>query len=242
MRASPTIRTNKMKSLISVLFCLIFFSQATAQVQKGTILTGGSFSFDNQKNTEEFSVFSSFVLDELERTFITARPQIGFFANESTLIGIGVAYEHNSFERLSSFNGSPDDPLVEKSNIFLINPYLEKYSKLTDQLYFTTGISFSVGLGARKYEFTDELETDIIALRFNISPGLTYFISNKWALSAGIGRIFYDWEREQISTDIGLDPNPKNIDRSYGVSFSFNTFRIAFQYLLNNRSNQIDAQ
>ena len=153
------------------------------------------------------------------------------------LFGIGLTYERNSSERLNSFNGTPSSSFIEKSSSFLINPYLTNYSKLTDQLYFSTSVNFLAGLGKGKYGENEELETDLLELRFNIAPGLTYFISEKWALRAGIGQLFYNWKREKISTDIGLDEDPKNKDNNYGVSFSFNTFRIAFQYILKNGAN-----
>jgi hypothetical protein len=227
-----------MKKLLIAFGIIIISSNLHAQVQKGAILTGGSISYNGTNNKDEFSVNSGFVLDEFKRNFIAVRPQIGFFRNESTLLGIGLTYEHNSMEQLSSFNGSPNTPFVEKSNVIFINPYLTKFSKLTDKFYFTTTINLLAGFGKGKYGENDELETNIFELRANVTPGLTYFISSKWALRGSIGQLFFNRKQEKIATDIGLSENPKNVDNNYGLNISFNTFSIGFQYYLNNNESE----
>lgn len=227
-----------MKRLLIALNISIISGNLLAQVQKGTILAGGSISYNGTNNKGEFSVNSGFVLDEYKRNLIAIRPHIGFFTTESMLLGVGLTYEHNSTERRGSFNGSPSTPFVEKSNLILINPYLTKFSRLTDKFYFTTTINLLVGLGQGKYGENGTLETNIFELRVNITPGLTYFISNKWALRGSIGQLFYNRKQEKIATDIGLSEDPKNVDNNYGLNVSFNTFSIGFQYYLNNNAGE----
>ncbi|MEO1054388.1 MAG: hypothetical protein AAFX87_27365, partial [Bacteroidota bacterium] len=215
-----------MRTTLITIFSLVILTNLNAQIQKGAILTGGSFSFNGDRNTEEFSPFGSIVNDELKNSFIAIRPQIGFFTNESTLIGIGLAYERSSFEILNTSGGTTSTDFTRKENAFFINPYFAKYSKLTDQLYFTTFFDFMAGLGTEKLGENDEIENDVFELRFSVSPGLTYFVSEKWALRAQIGQLFYEWRRVEISPDNG---DRVNKDNSYGLNFNLNTFTIGFQ-------------
>lgn len=206
-----------------------------AQIQKGAILTGGAFSFNKRKNETEFTLGNDISLVEFGRksSFIAIRPQIGVFSSASTLLGIGISYEHSASERTVYFNG---DPMIvsEKTNTYFINPYYTKFGQLTDKLYFRTSINFLIGLGSDKGKYLEGLETrsDVFEFRLNVTPGLTYFISEKWALSGSIGQLFYDRRQETLTTDLGGSEQPRNVDVNYGMSFSFNTFSFGFQYLL----------
>ncbi len=68
----------------------------------------------------------------------------------------------------------------------------------------------------------------------NAIPGITYFISNKWALQASIGSLFFHRIREELDTDFGLPEQPVNVDKIYGMNFDFNSFSIGFQYFFKN--------
>ena len=232
-----------MKLLLTPFLFLFLLSTITAQFQKGTTLTGGDVSFNGQTVKEEFSVFSPIVNEELKRNFLAINPKIGFFTSESTLFGIGLVFERNYTESLISFRSISDDPpfsntstTIDRDFVFLLNPYFSHYQQLVEKLYFTTNINFLVGFGGGKYRVDETIETDLIALRFNVSPGLTYVVSEKWLLNAEIGQAFYNWTRESLSTDVGLSEDPINRNNNYGLSFSLNTFSIGFQYFLNSVS------
>ncbi len=228
-----------MKRILIAISIITISSSLNAQVQKGAILIGGSFSYSGSSDTNEFSVRNSgFINDEFKRNFIAARPQIGFFTTESILLGIGLTYEYSFLKHHNSFNGIPNTPFIQKSNIIFINPYLTKFSRLVDKLYFTTSVNLLAGIGEEKFGENGEVETNIFEFRINITPGLTYFISDKWALRSSIGQLFYNRKQEKLTTDIGLSEDPKNINNNYGLRLSFNTFTIGFQYYLNNRVSE----
>ena len=79
-------------------------------------------------------------------------------------------------------------------------------------------------------------ELKIFEYRLNISPGLTYFLNDKWALNANIGELFYSHTKETPDDYKGGSEKPKNIEKNYGLSLKFNTFSIGIQYYLRNNS------
>ena len=224
-----------MKNLLVVCLGLILFSiDSSAQVQKGAILTGGGLNFNMRNDKEEFSVLSSIVYDKYKTTFMTLNPRIGLFISQSTLLGVGLTYEHTNIDIRYSSNGAFLGPSIEKRNVLFVNPYFTKFNNISDKLYFTTTINGLVGIGKGKFGEDDEIETNIFGFRVNVSPGIVYFISERLALNGGIGQLFYNYEQETLATDIGLPAQPKNKNHNYGLSFSLNTFRIGLQYYLHN--------
>ena len=222
-----------MHSKLIVILSFLLVTIAKAQIQKGSLLTGGNFSFYHQNDTEEFSKYGNTSTDDIKSNYIFTNPQIGFFISDKTLIGGGISYEHNTLEQIIRFGGSTGT-IKQRDNTFFINPYLTRYTELTEKLYLTTSINLMVGLGNGKYGENYDLKTNILDIRFNIKPGLTYAISEKWLLSANIGQLFYDWKNETVTSDTGSEERPANSSNNYGINFRLNTYLIGFQYILNN--------
>ncbi|MEM6765189.1 MAG: outer membrane beta-barrel protein [Bacteroidota bacterium] len=222
-----------MKYVLTTFTMVFLMTSLIGQAEKGTILLGGGIGFSGFNDTEEFSAgFSPFIGSEFESYSFSVRPQIGWFLNESTILGVGLAYEYASFKQKFT------DPLFvevessQTSNLVLLNPYLIKYMDLTDKLYFTTSINLLAGIGGNDIENDREIESDLLVIRLNVSPGLTYFFSEKWAVNAGIGQLFYNRIQETLEEDGGSGDEPRNVENSFGASFDFNTFTIGFQYFI----------
>jgi len=236
---------SKMKNLILVLIILFGTTlNSSAQIQKGAMLIGGNVSFNIQERNEEFRTYSFTLEDDYyKRTFLSARPQFGVFINESMLLGIGINYEFNEtkskFIDLTSYEESES---TQKSNLIFFNPYFKKFFKIKEKFFLTTSLNFLIGFGKRKMESEGyygndyKRELKIFEYRLNISPGLTYFLNDKWALNANIGQLYYSHKKETPDKDIGVSEKPKNISKDYGLSFKFNTFSIGIQYYLGNNS------
>jgi hypothetical protein len=224
------------KVIITICFSIISFA-SLAQLQKGAILAGGGFTYMGRNASDNFSTQPGAYQNDLKSTFLSIRPNVGFFLTESTLFGIALNYEYNSIVNQIVLNGNSRDPGIQKSNIILINPNLTKFIQLSDKFYFTTSVNLLAGLGKGSLGENNR-ETNILDLRINVTPGLTYFISNKWAIQGSIGELFYNYKREKILADINQAEGAKNVDHRYGLSAQVNTFRVGFRYYLNNDSEE----
>lgn len=235
-----------MKKLLIILFIGILSINLNAQIHKGAILTGGYINFQGTDDSVEFPLYSSVYSDyylKRKTQYAAINPQIGFFATESLLLGIGLTYEYSKHDQQNSYSNSyysGSSSTFDRNNVILINPYLTKYSRLMDKLYFTTTINFLAGIGKEKSHQTnqdeyDELEANIFDLRINVTPGFTYFISEKWALSGSIGQFYYMHRREKLKTGHDLSEGLTNVENDCSVVLGFNRFTIGVQYYLNNK-------
>jgi hypothetical protein len=233
-----------MKNLILVLIVLFGITlNSSAQIQKGAMLIGGNVSFNVQEINHEFWPMSKILDNNSDKiTFFSATPQYGIFINESTLIGMGIFYEYSKNEEKYidpiSFGEEED---IYKSNLVFINPHIKKIFKVKENFFVTTNLNFLIGFGKIKIEShywpdKGEIEINLFEYRLNVSPGLTYFLNEKWALNANIGQLFYSHQKETPDNYTGFSEQPKNIHKDFGLSFKFNTFSIGIQYYLRNNS------
>ena len=177
-----------MKTIYILLIAMFLCANGAAQLQKGTILLEGDIRFWGTDYSEEYDPYYNYSLHDYNHksSAIELNPKFGFFASESLVLGIGMSYrlEKRSLEYQSSSNnntwtGERDD----KEYLFQLNPYLTKYSKLGEKIYFTSTINLYAGLGkSRSVNENFEKETSICELQISARPGITYFISDNWAL------------------------------------------------------------
>lgn len=207
---------------------------AKAQIQKGALLTGGSISYNSQENDSEGMTNYGFVKSESDNDLLALRPQIGLFVTESLLIGMGIGYEYRYRKSRTFRDGTSDFPSSRKSNSFSFNPYLQKFYKLTDNLFFSPSLNMLIGGGNVERNENENTEGDIFEFRVNISPGLTYFVSEKWAVSTTFGQIFYNRTREDVEPASGNVGEWEFINKEYGFDLSFNSFSLGIQYYLRN--------
>lgn len=212
---------------------LIIGINAKAQMQKGTVSLEGSVSFESRKynNLQFFNDVGYVGMAETTTTSFSIAPKIGVFTSSSFLVGLGVNYNHMKIDR---DNYDPTD-----RNEFLITPYIRKYIGLVDNLYFTTTFNAGVGFGSiTNLNFSGE-ESDIFMIRANLSPGLTYFISDKFSATANIGSLYYNYEKIEPNGDSDYVVEGKAYeDSSFGLSMSLSTVSIGIQYLISKKSAQ----
>ena len=127
-----------MKKLFTItLLVSIFALGAKAQIQKGAILTGGSIGYNGQNNEREQLINGNIWDNTFDVDFLTLRPQIGFFATETLLLGIGIDYEYQYSKSQALNSGIPTSQSSNKINLFFVRPYLQKFYKITDNFFFS---------------------------------------------------------------------------------------------------------
>lgn len=217
-----------MKRLLITSFAILTILTSHAQLSVGTRLIEGTFSAGGNSRTDEFNLFGGINDFEFRNNFLTVAPRIGWFTGNNTIAGLGFNYQHNTNK---NFNGGGQPPFITRRNLYSLNFFYTKYNPLVDKLYLTTTVNFLVGLGNENGEFNnEEQESNLFQAALNVVPGLTYFISEKWALQATIGQLFYQYQQSKWKIDI--PDEPKNTSSNYGLSFSANTFTVGFQYFL----------
>jgi len=228
-----------MKKLLLMVIACTFFSTINAQVQKGTIILGGDINFNKNNLSQQYTSHSSTSeADKFKTTHISISPQCGMFISEFLEVGLGIAYQQNKSKYIEGGSSSyDDDNQTVKTNQFLIYPYITKYGKIAEKLYFTSTLKVQFGFGKHDDgRDRSTSESDISVFNINASPGLTYFISNKWSLKCTIGQLYYNRTKYSLDESSDYYDGYENIDENLGLNLDLNTFTIGFQYVLNNKS------
>lgn len=220
-----------------VLFALLTLSlQGNGQLHQGAILTGGNISYYGSDRTDDYTASINAIRQYKLNTLVFS-PNVGYLITESLLMGIGLTYEYEKQSAEVTRAAPYNERDVRISNMYFVNPYLTKFSKINDKMYFTATLNVLLGFGKEDSEHlnTVDYETDIFEYRVNLTSGLTYFISNKWAVNASIGQLFYNRERQEINIPEIEEEVGEIINKNYGINVSFNTFLVGFKYFSNNK-------
>ncbi len=221
-----------MKSFL--LFAFVLISSASfAQLTKGALLLDGAGSFTISRSTRESTVFDSESKDK--SIYANINPSLGFFVSEDLLLGVGVRYDYQSYVS-ESIGNALTAKQTSKQNMVSLTAYARKFIQVKDKLYFTGTLNINGGTGLRKLTSQQTnlekstLEFDIYQINASITPGLTYFLSTRWAISTSIGQLYADYYTAKPKDD----NSEKRSEFRGGVNFELNTFVFSVQYFLKN--------
>lgn len=202
--------------ILFVLFVLVaLVCNISAQGHKGLKELGGSLRYASSNQDEWVYHYGSNI--EVKSQVFEIQPKIGWFINESSVVGIGLGYE---FEKQSYGKDSET-----KSNNFLISPYYRNYQNIAGSFYYTTTVSFSVGFG--NATTSGDAKFKGFGYELLVAPGINYFISEKWAVKANFGGLYYQ-KNEINSEEEGDDANHKS--SGFGIDLSMDSFSLGASF------------
>ena len=165
---------------------------------KGDVYASGTVGYNSTK-----------VADDNANQF-TFSPAVGYFITENLALEAGLIIgsdENFSEDKSSSFGGS-----------------------IGANYFFTPTEKFSFSLGAgfayqsSKFEPNGGTESTFKGFAIAVSPGLNYFVSNNFSLSASVGALSYSSAKEDADgaesiNNFGLNLNLSNIN--FGLIYKF---------------------
>jgi hypothetical protein len=211
-----------MKSIFSsFLFTLLITNISFAQPIKGTYVIGGGVSI-NYNKTPTLSYSS-------ERTSFSISPSFGRFVSEKYQLegGLGYSFQHQT-------NNINQEYFVSQNiHSFSIKFGITRYFPIADRFFFTLGANIIPAYGvANSNSVLLGVETNNkvsnISGTLNVSPGLTYFINNKWMLYSYIGLMNYEITHYNES---------EQTEHNFFASISANSFGLGVRYILGNKTN-----
>ena len=114
-----------------------------------------------------------------------------------------------------------------------LHPRVAKYYNLTEKLYLVPELNARVGIGNSELEAGDVFETDILEFGTSLTVGLTYFISDNWAISvSNFGGLSYSYTRQKNGMPNGVSLDPKNTETNFGLDIGLGNLFFGFQYLI----------
>ena len=189
-----------MKTLVVIIVvCLPLMT--FAQVEKGRSFISGGIGFTS--NTPDNPQPGS--TKKLNRFDVSA--MYGFMVGDTWAIGISPMYQ----SQVQTFT----DDSKNHSNSFGIGPFVRKYFSLNDKFYFHLDLAY--GLTQQK-DFTESTSGEKGPINksssnvFSLTPGASYFISDRVALQAMLGKLSYGKFKSPG------DNNSSAFDVNFGIS------------------------
>ncbi len=222
------------KIFLLFIACSLVSTLAQAQIESGAIAIGGTFSINSQNSTQKFANGSTGSNIESDRNSFQISPRIGYFISNSMAVGLGIRYQRSKFERVDV-----NDVITNENTLseFFINPYLEKYIGISENLFFISSLNVLVGSGKSKQNIPAGIESDINTFNINLSPGFGYFISKKFLVTAIFGELFYQ-SRKVKDGDGSAQTGFETTDNTFGLNTSFDSFALGIRYFIGNNSEK----
>lgn len=196
-----------MKKIIFAAAALFAFGFANAQDKKeseggkgfanGDVFISGSFGISSSKE------------GDLKTNGFEIMPRVGFFVSENIAIGGQIGYESTKVD-----NGVAD----ATTNALSIGAF--------GRYYMTPASDFSLfgqlGVNYRTAEDAAEVKTN--GFEVALAPGVSYFLSDNWAIEASIGVLGFSSEKEDVDgaenrTTFGLGLDMEDIN--FGLIYKF---------------------
>ena len=230
-----------MKKITLIMFAIVFSFAASAQIQQGQLIIGGSFGFGTSGgSTENIVAGVSTTVDNNKVMTFNIIPSVGYMLTENIALGLGVGYD---FQKTTVFNAftDPTDATntfdnVIKQGTFALNPFFRYYKPVSEKFYIYGEFAIPIGMMSTK-----ELEMDIndntgaadgtkdseainktIAMGPQIGLGVNYFISPMIALEANFNLLGFTYASNKITQ---TDKEGKNgtIQKTSSMNLDFDT-------------------
>jgi hypothetical protein len=152
-----------MKKSLIISILMLFSTLGLAQITKGDIQLGGSVAFFKTE------------FPDYDRAALFITPRAGLFVSDLTSVGLIIGYGR------TGSNGS-------NSNSFQFGIYGRFHKMIIENFYLY--LQPSVSLGTSHSNVLPEQETN--TFNVGIAPGMSYFLSPKFALEMKVGTLSYD--------------------------------------------------
>ena len=205
------------KLLLSLIAVSALAFSTQAQTEKGNLVVGGTVNFNSTKPDGASKSSTAFAI----------LPSVGYFLADNIAIGTAIGYQSSKY--YSNVNSTTI--ATNKSDAFVISPFVRGYKGVNDQFKFFGQLSVPMSFGKDKVGDangdnmvkTGSINTIGIAL----SPGVAFFPSKKFGIELSVQGISYnDYKNENANGEKVGGRKEFNIGANFfspnlGVQFYF---------------------
>ena len=211
---------------------LVLSCPAIAQIQEGTLVVGGGLNFTGSSSKSDGLGYAD---QNSSRGGFNISSSYEKFTNNSTAFGFFLAYNYNS--RSGEYDyGTNTQEYHFTEQLFSVGPQMSNYIPIREKLYFTVSSNVFFGIGNEKDRETDD-KVKLWSAGLNVRPGLVLFLTDNFALSAGIGNLYYSYSSRKLADDDSGEEQKEN-QHNYGLNFSANTFSVGLKYFLRTAKSE----
>ena len=200
-----------MKKVLLSVAALLAFGMASAQDDKAAE-GGKGFSNGDIFMTGAVGI-SSEKTGDVKTTDFTIAPSVGMFVSDNIAVGLQVGFSSSKEEN------PPAEDL--KTTMFMVGAFGRYYT--TPKNDFSFFAQLGVMYGTQKVEQDpNELKTNVFGA--SLTPNISYFVSEHFALEAGFGALSYSNSKPDVdgaestnNFELGLDLTSIN----FGLTYKF---------------------
>lgn len=210
--------------LIATITVITLTSNVFSQITPGSYVVGGGLSF-------RLKQYRPTDYQSQQNLNFTISPDIGKFVSEKWLVRGGLGYElHSNRSEFGGINPSSSHTL---SNSYSVRFGMTRFIPMGKQFYFTLG-----GFISPQYTTVKTVQSsitsynssyNIVSGEINLTPGVTYFINNKWMLFSQFGALNY-------TVDKRSDLN--NVTNNLSFNLNANTYLIGMRYVFGSKKTE----
>lgn len=177
-----------MKKLIGSIVLAVMFTSVQAQTIKGTKVVGGGFQLQIEKDHE-------YAESETKTTDFSFIPSVGYFVIDNLAVGINFNYSNSKTEYTILNNSN-----TSKSSSFAVGPFARYYMHTSNEDFIIYG-QVTTLFGSGKETDINDNKTKTSSFDIALSPGLTYFFNEHWAVELGFRGFGYNKQDPDKDTD-----------------------------------------
>lgn len=211
------------KTQLLFLVSIFLITVSNAQINKGAVLLGADLYGYTEKTTSTLG-------SDAEIKYLLISPMAGFAIKENLVIGGDLTFGFSEFD-------NPVGSYDNKSNAYGAGFFIRKYKPVGKNGFYI----FAQGRLGGLYEKNEQISTvqsDITkryAVGISIYPGVSYSISKKFHLEAGLANLLniqYRTEKREAEGIVNKTDKTKRIELNSSLSGFSNIFA-GFRVLLN---------
>lgn len=215
------------KTITLSILAMFFFSLASnAQINKGSIMLGGSLygNFNNVKNADSVSS---------NNNYFSIAPAIGFAVNNNTIVGFSLLYgfsnNYNYYHQQQKYNSYGVGVFMRKYKLLSKNFYLFGEGEL---MYEHSSYNYST-----YYSNSEEYDSKGNDIALNLTPGIAYNLTHCIQLEAGLQNLLsigYSSAKENAKDFTNLDYKLRGVNFSSSLSpISFSGISLGIRFFIN---------
>lgn len=216
----------KTKILLTVMGVCFSVASTFAQINKGTVLVGGSLGMSL---SSDHGYNSTFTQDTKEQ-FYLVRPSVGIAVKQNMVVGALLHYGHNKTTDPGYFYSNNND--------YGLGMFVRGYKNLGKGFYAFAQLNAGGRYARRESHYTAQLDYYISRsreVRVSLYPGIAYTITRRIQIEAGYYDIGYlSYTRTKINSSQGTLTTATRSSFLLGSSVSnLGGITLGIQFLLN---------
>lgn len=218
-------KTNMNKLFIIAILGLLT-TGAFAQTNQGTKVVSGSVGFNKSSDDRKYQNGGTY---DYSSVLLEFDPSFGYFIKDKLEVGVSVGYGYQKYDAKENNESESGYKHEYMSNIYSFNPYIKRYFHVTEKIALSGSLAAGFRTGKSKQttesDFTSTIESNSTGYFARLTPGISFFPTDKIGLRASFGNLGYTYLSSEYENG-----GAKITSQNLGFNLDSNAFGVGFSY------------